>query len=413
MEVSGVQGASVMTENRAERRRTLKLRASAAPLNMICPASAHPQEGEVLLDSINPAGIMGTAAHEALRSLPETGDFSQQRIIEICEDENLTPAQGQEISMLCWAGKRWWDKFGNALPFSTAEYAIKRKLNEDAELSGHMDVLSLDDMDKPTVAQVPDWKSTRLDLNYTHQMLCYALLVCLKWPSIQRVTTAAVFLRDDTMSVREWTRQQVVEFRGQYEERVVNWNGQSYTAGGHCSYCRRFVNCPALKEMNRSSIDQLGLVPVQDAALPMSPATVDMYQRVKALSTVIDRFNEMVRATVEQAGGELPGSSGQSLKLVPSSKPHIDAKKAWPVILGFHEIAPVSPISNDDLAPAVEIGKGKLLDIVAEHATKGQKGKVKAAMTEALEQAGALTKKEFSVLRVVQTKEIKELQSGE
>jgi hypothetical protein len=383
-------------------------RGSGAPLNMACPASAWPEPDEVLLDTLIPAGMVGTVGHKLAEPIVLTGRIPENWQ-EVCKAYGLDEAQTQDASSLMWAAKTFWDVHGPAFENPRVEVPVSYTFENNSKpfrMSTHQDVLSLiGPNDAPGSAIVGDWKSTRLDIDYSAQLLSYALVLISNYPSLEKVTTAIIFLRDRTANIQEWSKPVIEDFKERFIQRVVNWDGRIYTSGAHCGYCRRFAQCPGIKELNQGSIEQLGLVPLQAEYLPVSPVTVDMYQRVKALSAVIDRFKEMVRATVEQAGGELVGGSGQRLVLVPQSRDNINAALAWPVI------SPV--LSQEELATCTSIKKKEMLDAIATHAPRGQKGKSKTTIMEELVAAGAITKTEFTALRVMQPKEeSKEIEIG-
>ena len=386
-----------MTQNGAERHRAIRtFRGSAAPLNMACPGSAHPEPDEILLDNLNSAATVGTVAHKLAEPIVLTGRVPNNWQ-EICRSYGLDKAQTQDVQSLMWAAKAFWDAQGAAFPHPKVEARFRREMSvpsgKDFWLTAHVDVLDIVDY----TGMELDWKSTRLDINYVDQMLSYAWQLCLDKPELTQVTTGIVFLRDRTANIQTWSVPQIEDWAERFITRVVEWDGRSYTPGAHCGYCRRFATCPALREMNQGSIEQLGLIPLQNEYLPVSPVTVDMYLRVKALSTIIDRFKEMVNATVEQAGGELAGTNGQRLVLIPRSKDNINAALAWPII------SPV--LTRDELADCTTIKKTGMLALIAAHAPRGQKGKSKTAIMDKLNTAGAVTKTEFTALQVMQPKE--------
>ncbi|MFA4845645.1 MAG: DUF2800 domain-containing protein [Patescibacteria group bacterium] len=379
-------------------------RGSAAPLNCACPASAHPEPGEVLIDSLNPAATVGSAVHAVARVMVDENMVPD--IDAILQPFGLTPAQTSEAYPLSFAAWDFWKTSGAAFGGGVeTEYELRA-----GALSAHLDVFSMpfNDEDEPDLAYVLDWKTTRLDLDYTAQLLFYAWLVVLRFPKIKRVKTVIVFLRDRTANIKEWSREQIMDFASEFEQRVMRWDGRSYTPGGHCAYCRRFANCPAHAAMVRHTVDSLIELPgpgVVPSVFDFTPA-IEMYQRATAVAKLVDTFKEHVRSAVEHAGGELPGANGQNLKLVPSSRDKINAALAWPVL------SPV--LSREEMAECTEIRKGDMLKAIAAHAPRGQKAAAKDAIMADLKARGAVETTEFTVLRVVQSKpETKEITIGD
>ena len=359
---------------------TRKYRGSEAPLAMLCAGSVNAPEDEILIDSVNPAGTVGTVVHSLCESFVTYGRFPTDWE-GISEAWGMDKGQIKEIGSLAFAVKAFWDANKEAFPNAQTEIELTYDV-----MSGHVDVISM----AGDTATILDWKSTRLDVDYTNQMLFYAWLVMLNHPDVYTFKTVLVFLRDRTANIKEWTKEQILGFEARYTQQVLNWDGRTYRPGGHCSYCKRFIGCPARGAMVQKTIQELSPDEVGSGNI------VDFYKRLQTVEVLTKKAREQVRAAVEQAGGELLG-----LKLVPSSRDTIDAQKAWPVI--------VQNLEPDDFAPAVTINKGALMEAVAKASPRGRKKEAKARIMEALIDAGAVATTEFKTLRVIQNND-KEVQ---
>lgn len=380
--------------------KTKSFRGSAAPLAMACPASVNAPHDEIQIDSVNPAADLGTAVHEVAALIVKNGcipDDWQQT----CRRYGLDGAQIVEARFLIYAALDFWKTNGTAFKNPQTEYPLYQVvvLPDDYEfsLSCHLDVFSIDDEEAPTEALELDWKSTRLDVNYTHQMLFYAWCICLKYPSVQKVTSAVVYLRDRTANIQEWNREQVLAFGKQFTRDVVFWDGKHLTFGAHCSYCRRFSTCSGHKQLVAATRDEIATLEGFGTDLLTAPQVVALHQRLSVFTSMAEKIKDHIRACVEQAGGYLPGDNGKALKLIPQSRDKIDARLAWPIM---HEV-----LTDDEIAPALTVSKGTLLDAIADHAPRGTKTKAKKDFMVQLNEVGAVRKIDFSMLRLVNMNE--------
>lgn len=376
-------------------------RGSEAPQAIACPASVHPEPGEVLIDSANVAGTVGTVTHLISEQIVLTGkvpaDWKSTARSYGLDEKEIT-----DVGFLVYAAKAFWDEYKHAFVSPQTELALSKEIpvgasHEHVRLTCHIDVADIQ-IDE---AIVLDWKSTRLDVDYSAQLLFYAWVLCLVNPEIQRVTTMAVYLRDRTANIQQWTRQQIDAFTDRFIREVINWDGRTYRPGAQCGYCRRFANCPAQQAM----IVQTGNALAEtEFALPVEPdAVIYLYERVGALSKRIEQFKKAVRARVEQSGGILSGCD-KRLAFISQNRDTIDARKAWPILSRV--------LSEDELADCMAVNKGDMLKAVAEQAPRGQKGKAKDAIMEELRNAGAVTTKDVKPLRLLQGA-VKETEIGE
>jgi hypothetical protein len=148
------------------------------------------------------------------------------------------------------------------------------------------------------------------------------------------------------------------------------------------------------------------LVELPNEFLSVGPdELIELHTKSKAVVAMVEQFKKSLRAHVEQTGGQLVGSNGTALKLIPSSRDRINAALAWPILS--------QELTLEDLAGCTEISKGKMQDAIASHAPKGQKKHAIHLIMEALRKVGAAKTTEFTQMRLVQAKnQIKELEIG-
>jgi hypothetical protein len=159
--------------------------------------------------------------------------------------------------------------------------------------------------------------------------------------------------------------------------------------------------------MVRTTISELAVAEQSPSDIAPS-ALVDLYQRATAVGSMLDRFKAAIKAQVEQAGGIIATGNGQALKIIDAGRDVIDARTAWPILS--------KELSQDELNGCTTIKKTEMLDAIGNHAPRGQKKLVKQAIMEKLTAAGAVTRNEFTMLRVVRSEieaHTKEIGNGE
>lgn len=357
-------------------------RCSSLPLLMNCPAAAHPAEGEVLVDSVNPAATMGVAVHDVMAcEIVPRGSVSPDDLEHYTLKHGVDP---DELGVLVWFGTQVWKKIHQYFRGALIEREMCTPFDHHFTLTGHKDVGGVD-LDSNT-ASVCDWKTGRVDRDHYHQMAGYAWLTMLENPLAKRIVTVVVWLRDQTYEVLEWTPEELDRWADEFVDTVVNWDG-TYHPGPHCTYCPRLNSCPARHAMVRSAITEL--MGPDEGPADLAECGVKGVRMAKLITAKCDEFIETVRAHVT-TNGPLPDGEGRELWLRPEFKDTIDAEKAWPVI--------TEHLTQDEFAPAIAVRKTALLKAVGNKAERGQKGTAKKAFLASLEKVGAVSTQEIHKL---------------
>ena len=369
---------------------SLNLRASDAPGAIVCPGSVHPPPDRLLIDSVNEAALTGTVTHEILRQYINNGQVPENWR-QICRSYGIEKEGTGEVIALVYAGVAFWEKYKDKVPNpqTEIEYVVELANRPGVTLSGHKDVGSVQGNHAITF----DWKTTRLDLDYTAQLQFYAWLDMLYHPEVEIATTGVIFLRDRTNVIDVWTRDVIEDFGRRYETEVIDWDGRTYTPGGHCGYCRRFSNCEAPPEMIRATIAGLETHVTNDALIPF-PDPIAMYERVNAVAGLCEKFKKHMKATILAAGGEITGPDGRRMVLQSENRDEIDPLLGWPIMS--------RELDNAELADVIKVRKGAFLDAVASKAPRGEKGKKKKEVLDDLKDAGAMVAKEVLITRIKQ-----------
>jgi hypothetical protein len=360
----------------------MKLRCSKLPLAFACPGSIRPAEGEILIEHANEYAALGSAVHEVLAGmvLASNGDGPDVRATAM-----KYGVDSDELARLVGYGLHAWRALAQYYPEPETEVDMEYP-GETFLLSGHLDLASAGE----DWVNFLDWKSGYKQPDYFHQLMGYARLVTAFFHNVKTVRATVVWLRDWTQETLSVTVADVAKWEADLIASVVNWDGV-YSAGAHCQYCPRFAACPARQALVRSALVEIG--EEGPAVLPSAmPAIVRMYRegKLSVVKGLLEQIDNIIRNYI-QAVGPIDLGNGRELALAPEPRDTIDPIKAWPV-MSEH-------LTNEQLAPAIKIGKTALLDAVADLAGKGQKGKAKAALMEELKVAGAVNSQTIYKMR--------------
>ena len=362
------------------------LRASAMPLGFICPGSL--RSPEIRIDPVSKPAGLGSAIHEALRPVAEGGGVPWGSIPEIAARWDLS---ADELRPMVALGAKLWPLVRDRFPNALTEIALGCDVpGTDVRLTGHVDLVA---SAATGVAEVGDWKTGHKDSDYRHQMLAYAALVLTDDPSLRAVRVTVIWLREGEIEEYVVTRERAASWLVELRERIVEWDG-TYRPGGHCMHCPRSHECPAanlilrrdvaaLLDTDRVSIDLANMPPRQ---------IVSLYKQASVVSKLAENVREAIKAHVDASGGELAADEGR-LVIQREQRASLDVIKAWPVLeaAGF---------GDEEFAAVVDIGAGRVRDLVAKKAGKGRGAGAVRAINAALEEADAIRTEQFKKLVV-------------
>ncbi len=355
----------------------ITLRCSRLPLAFKCAECVRPGDPSINVGS--DIATMGTAVHAALAHHVKHGDAPD--LSEIAGEYSISDKVG-ELEDLFWRGVSLWKRVSEYFPEPKVEVRLTALIVDGWELTGTADLISQPALHRSGVV---DWKSGYNVGEYANQVRGYAWL---QWAAMGfdpdgEVTVMLIYPRlgffltytysaDD---LRMWGKRLVTE--------IVHRLG-TFQPGPHCTYCPRFHTCPGRTELVHSITRDLAVkASVTPASLrQLDPADlVEIRAKVKFIKNLVAQLEDAVRMEVE-SGGPLPTTDGNALQLQPIPHPTIEAKAAWPVMEQF--------LSADEINGCLSVRKKALLDEIGKKQPKGQKGKVKKAVMDLLEKAGAV-----------------------
>lgn len=349
-----------------------------------CGASV--RSGRIAINETHEMATLGTAAHEALRSLAETGEIDWAQVPAIAERFDVSLP---ELRMLCGMAQKTWPSISASFVNALTEVAISAEVTEGIVLSGHLDLLSV----SGNVARAGDWKTGRKDSDYTHQMKAYGALVLLENTDLIEVTITIIWVRDGELENYTMRRADLDTWLASLRDNVVNWD-DVYRAGAHCAHCPRSHECPAANALIRRDVaaltDQELTESAENALATMPPdEIIELLRKSDMVAGYAERIRKAVKAHVAQHGDVIAGNV--RLTIDTEQRRDIDSLAAWPVLeaTGF---------GDEDFARCIDIRISKAEKIVAERAGRGKGAGAVRALGAALTEAGAVSVREIQKL---------------
>lgn len=370
----------------------IQLRCSALPLAFLCPASVRPER--LTIDESSGESELGTASHEALAELAETGIPPWGKAVELARRFKV---EERDVRALLALGARLWQAVGAAFPRASTEHELEYRDPGGAfVLTGHADILSW----IGKLVRIGDWKTGRRDADHAEQLRGYCVLALESaagdgaWPTTE-AEAFGLWVRDGEVERYRMTRPDSRAWLGRVRTEIVEWDGR-YHAGRHCPHCPRSHECPAGLALVRRDVaaiaddaalaERLG----DDALASLGPdGVVALLARADLAAAVAGRVRAAIKAHVQSHGDVVGG--GRRLTLQHDDRRELDVLAAFPVLYaqGF---------DDDDLAQIITLSLGAAERVVAKKAPRGKGAAASRALVAALETAGAITNNETTKL---------------
>lgn len=361
----------------------LQLRCSALPLAFRCPGSVRPSK--LAINDTSGAADLGTAAHAGLAKLVETGRVDWDGIAELARRHDVGET---DLRVLIAQGAKLWEGVSASFPDPLTEVELAHE--DDAwVLTGHADILGRG----PAGVHVGDWKGGRLDTSHREQLLGYGALALLDDRAALWASAAVLWVRDQEVEQYSMQRPELDAWRERIDTEIVEWSGE-YRPGPHCAHCHRSHECEAANALMRRDLavvtnrDLVGHVEDgQTLDTWTAEAKIDLVEKARVASHLIDRVLGALKADVIKNGGEISDGK-RRLTIVTETQRSLDPVKAFPVLAeaGF---------TDEDMAKVIEMTAAKAENVVAERAPKGKAAAAKRELTKALKAADAIRVREI------------------
>jgi hypothetical protein len=352
------------------RMRVIYYRCSSLPLLFKCAAAG--QRPDVVVHDTCEAAEVGTDVHKHIQQIVETG--------------HTGPIQHSETRALVSVGRRLWFQYQPALgaslrelfPAPVCERELSVEVSRGIVVTGHTDVQS----GMVGTCRVLDWKTGRVDSDYSQQLLGYAALAMLENYAIERVETHIVWLREQDIEHYTMTRDELPAWVRRIE-RIANWRG-SYESGSHCAHCPRAHECPgwnALVRRDASALLDEDVESLESRLALMEPdRMIELVRRARMVAKVAERIVSAARAHVARVG-EVAGSESR-LTISTTRLRVLDAFSAWPVLQEH--------LDDRELATCCKVSLSQVEELVAKKAPPRQGAAAKRELRQQLEEADAV-----------------------
>lgn len=363
---------------------TLVVHCSALARALACPQSL--KAPEVAVETESDAARLGSAVHEAL-ALEVKG-----KPIDLLAIANKWGVEVPALAMLYREGKQLWEEYD--VNISYTELSMNRQYGPGIELVGTADIIGEDIASGATILW--DWKTGAPQDSHRIQVGAYLLLAGLSGMG------AVAYIRDATVEVFEFTSDDLLDLQTRVVELPRRLDEPFCPGYEQCRFCPRSHECPG----RHAYLDAAAgaLVQPQDA-LPATLRDLALLKgRADLLRQALGAYDKVLKETL-RAEGPIDLGDGQEMALETQGRDSISAEAI--LTEGAMRMALATAIDSEPQnlaaelaeAGALKVTKGKLLQLVAANAKRGQKGKSKDAVMQALRTAGAVTTKSYQVIR--------------
>lgn len=365
----------------------VKFRCSELPRLFRCTHSKVVDGDALVVEHSNEAGDAGTAAHEVLRRY-YSEDFQASVAENICAAHGVD--QGAVWPLVNVAKKIVAD-LGLGRPDSMEDEI------DDGTLSGHPDA----EWTTAGYYWIGDWKSSRLDPDYYHQLMGYAWLRRERIRGLKGCHLFVAWLRDATVeryfvdidAIEQWGK----DFLGI----AVKASAQSgpFVTGEHCGFCPRASTCQAQREDMRRALAVVdGDVAAVDVSKLDGQTVARVHRKLKMLASLKEAWDEAIKARI-RATGPIDCGDGSALAVVTEKgKREIDTAAAWPVLQKH--------LDYDEMAACVVIRVGAVEDAVAKKAPPRKGAAAVRALADELTSAGAIRQGTVDKLKEIRNKNL-------
>ena len=331
------------------------------------------------------AGRVGAATHEVLREY-YSGDFQAEHVQNICA--GLGVDQGE-----VWPLVNVAKKIVMELGLGKVPDAMEDEISEGG-LSGHPDA----EWTHAGEYWIGDWKTSRLDPGYFHQLMGYAWLRRQRIRDLGRGCNLFVAWLRDSQVERYWVTADSIDAWYQQFLAIVPTESP-YVTGEQCTHCPRVTDCPAQREDLRQALTVLDGGTVDVATLD-GETIARVTRKLRLLVSVKEKWEDALKNRI-RATGPVDCGDGYALTLATENgKLEVDTAAAWPILQ--------RELTADEMASCVSIRIGAAKDIVAKKAPPRKGAAAVLAFAAELKAAGAIKQGTIEKLKEVRTQNLSE-----
>lgn len=372
---------------------SLKIRCSALPRILSCPASV--EAPEIPIDTTTPAATIGTAFHEAIAD--HIANKSFDGIEYYAHKYDLAPDQTEELSDLFYNGRKMWDNtiMPQLLPGSVKveeRQTWEMPGSPIVELSGQYDAIAQTADQQASV--IIDWKTGRGEYAYKHQLVGYALLLRMAYGDLMPQKIVGVVAYPRTRKYEQFSidredlnicMKRIFKIRDTERRPFAPFID-------NCRYCPRAMECPACLQETQNAV---AVFDGNVGSLTTSERLAAAYNQYCIAKAAIEKFGDNLRKWI-QTYGPLPLENGEQLEL--------KATERQTIMLTAESAASLTAKGIDLYGLGISIPKTDLMAQVAAQAGKGKGAAAKRDMMAELTDCGAVKVSKYDRLEKVKTK---------
>lgn len=359
------------------RRREVRIRCSALPRVLACPASK--EAPELLIDRSTPEALTGQCVHRVMADIVK----SPQTLAGVPELEpylkEFPGVDPEDVKRICWNGFRLWQKFAELVFVDDVECPLR-----GSTLEGHADVLGHTVGDQVVVM---DWKTGRVERDYEPQVKGYLALACeYRFKTPAGAKAVVVWLRQrDRYDVYDYDLETLDAFRRSVLDAL---DAEHYNPGEHCEFCPLQFECTARTAMVRQSIAMFE----EGSAIATPEALARAYPAYQIAHKALEGYHSLLKQTLKEHPGGLVLDDGRTLSLQPQTqaKVRFGAELVVQVanLLGLSE-----RYALEALESCTTVSKGSLEQMVKTNSPPRAGGKNLLALYAGLTTAGMIEEK--------------------
>jgi len=341
------------------------LRASSVGLFLKCPRALKDKPNMPIRQTSEFAET-GTRIHAAMQNYITKGI-----VPEFDRDEDI---------YLFRRGRYIWDN--QLLPYfptPDVEISLKTVVDNKIDLTGHADVIQIG----TDFVAIIDWKTGYVERDYSGQMLAYALLASRYYKKPKAIVSIA-YLRSGHLETKEYVESDLAEFELKLIEQVVF--GNNYTVGDHCGFCPMNLECPARREMIKSSVSDISNLTIDIEGLIKKGILDDVFSASKMLKRSIKIFEDALKEYV---------LSNDSALETDKANYTIDNRERKGIIPTVATPTLKNHFTQSEIMSMVKIDKKAMEQAIMSHAERGEKTLAKLSLIAELQDAGAIETKPY------------------
>ena len=356
----------------------LIVRCSSLDRAISCASSMAPTDSPYNPNSVE--AREGTAAHE-VRAGGEVGTIAEKYDLDV---ETLEGLDRQATKI--------WDEIKRWFPDARHEVRGKAELAADIQLTGTSDTVSA----TPDAIAINDWKFGWQPSEHSWQIRGYAYLArALRgMPESGYILAIESWVRIGEIRMRKFSAADLDLLRDELISQTRQIGKQWGPSRDACRYCPHQLHCTAHDEWARSAVTALAPANGETA---LTPALVgQLYERRQMLGKALDRYEEVLRAMLDQ--GPVPLGDGREIRWHESEQDKLVVSRAMSYL---RETLELTPAEADECLSLTKSGLERVLK------GRAPKGKGAAMMRDSMKrliELEAVEKKTKRTPKVVDAK---------